>query len=411
MSFLDSLKDFVPFASPAAGLASATYNSIKKDAHDLLAPDAKADAKADATSSGAASPTKRQLSTLVGVAVRQPWRVDRVATAMGCELGHIERARIMKTADLLRDSSMGAASGPSQSEWVALTAVAATQPQKLPALMKQEGITLTPTQMKQLQVAAARAKIIMSHPAYKQIKLNKAALSKLAGDGESTNMGFSLGILGKILTAPLAAGAVAASALTWGVNHLVTAPIHAIGSLNNWAAKKGGWGNMPGYGSSTPTPAAPGVVPSQYMPPLPPGLDPATAAALQQRKIAAYQAQAAAQAQSDAAQQQLAASAAADNAEADALEAQNQAQADQDAALQAQYGIAPQGDGSDQMGGRSRADRTLSLLVGMDRARRNRARTAAMGAWVPRRGGGRPVLVVGGRRVAYDSLGRASILD
>lgn len=230
----------------------------------------------------------------------------------------------------------GASGGHTRSQWVALTAVAASQPGKLAAFARQQGIKLTASDMQRLKGAVARTKQIMSHPAYKQVKLNRAALSGMGSD----SMGFSWS---KVLTAPLALAAVPAAGLSWGMTKIVQAPTKMI----QWGARKGGW-QTPGTGYRAPgqpgaQPGAPGAA----------GPSPATLAAAKQRRLAALARAQAAAATTAAAQQELQAQAAAADAEAQAMEAEAQAQQAQTDAENAQFDVQPSDGGTTDESGAS----------------------------------------------------------
>lgn len=382
MSFMDLVKSVAPFAGPTAGIATATKDALTKKATHAIA-----DELHEALSDAPEAPDP-----------------------------HMQHV-----------SGMGA-SAPTRAQWIALTAVAATQPKNLPSFLKSQGLQLTKADLARLQGAAKNARAIMSHPQYQKLQVNTKVLSKISGQVDAAagdEMGSFFGALGKVLTAPLAATALAASALTWGVNHVVLAPAKLVGKISNWGARKAGW-SVPGYGGARAPAARPGwpTMPSQYIPPpmSPPGAPPAVP-----QDMSAYYARAqAAQQQSLQAQQQLAATQDASDAEAQALEAEEQARADQRAAMQAQFDIPP---GDDQMGnarggrrmnkfldfldgddGTSSADATLAKLSSSAGSkadatlRRMGTRSAAMGAWIRKRGQARPTLVVG-----FDRYGRATI--
>lgn len=209
-----------------------------------------------------------------------------------------------------------------QRHLVALTAIAATNPAGISAYVKRNGLRLSARDMANIKIAAARTQAIITRPGYAKASMRG---DSLMGDD---SMGFSWG---KLLTAPLAAAALPAAAITWGMHKVVQAPLDLI----KWGARKGGWGGGKGSSSSSST--------------NPQALQAALKAA-QQRQIAAQQRIAAANAATDAAQQQAAANAAAADAEAQAQQAEADAQ---QAQIDAQNPNPPgYGDGSydDQSG-------------------------------------------------------------
>ena len=215
-----------------------------------------------------------------------------------------------------------------QRHLVALTAIAATNPKGVSAYAKKNGLKLSSKDLQNIQIAAGRARAIMNHPAYGSAVMKGDEL--VVGDDA---MGFSWT---KLLTAPLAAAALPAAAITWGMTKVVQAPAQLI----KWGAKKGGWFG----GSSSSQPAAPGM---QYTNPQ---AIQASLQAAQARQAAAQQRIMAANAADAQAQQQYAANAAAADAEAQAQEAEAQAQQDQMDAQQAQY--MPADGGTDDDSGR-----------------------------------------------------------
>lgn len=216
---------------------------------------------------------------------------------------------------------------------IALTALAATTPNKVPAFLKAQNLVLSANDLGKLKIAVARTKAISKHPQYRNVKMR--------GDDV---VGFSWS---KLITAPVAAAYLPAAALAWGVTKSVQIPAQLAKSV----AQKGGW-----YKSSAPA-AAPGAPP--------PGVSattssltssPAAIAARNARIAAARQRQAAAQAriraaqsQASAARAEYAAQAQAAQAEADAADAEATAQDMQAEAETAQYDAPPDDDAGDSV--------------------------------------------------------------
>ena len=191
-----------------------------------------------------------------------------------------------------------------QRHLIALTAIAATNPKGVSAYVKRNGLRLSARDLANIKAGAARARAIISRPGYAQAKMRGQGV--VSGDD---SMGFSWG---KLLTAPLAAAALPAAAIAWGMHKVVQAPVDLI----KWGARKGGWFKG---GSSSSSPGTPNYNTN-------PQAVQAALQAAQQRQLAAQQRIAAANAASDAAQQQAAANAAAADAEAQAAQAEADAQ-------------------------------------------------------------------------------------
>jgi hypothetical protein len=274
---------------------------------------------------------------------------------------------------------------PTTQQLVALTAVAAMQPQNIRNAARALGIKeLSQVDALRVQAAADRTKAIVAQPGYQEQSLQAVSMGGV--DLVGLNV---VNALKKVATAPLALAAIPAAGLAWGARKAGLGPLAKGLTLASkpltWAAEKGTW-TIPGSSTKPSTPSFPGVpgalpgmpgVPG--MPTVNPQLDARLQAALQSarmRRLAAAQRVQAAEMQSSASQREMQAVADAANAEADALEAEAQARADAEDAADAAMDLPP---------------------------------TDTSGAWLQRAGSARPTLVVGELVVGYDNLGRVQI--